>query len=243
VNVGDLLRFLALHDNQLEGRIPATMSNLQRLSHLDLSTNLLTGPIPLEMELLSDLTFLFLGANNFTKGVIPTWIYEHENLRELSLKSTRRTGEISELIGRLDQLVLLDLDDNELAGQIPESIGLLTNLQYLLLNRNDLSSAVPPELGKLEALRLLLLDRNSLTGDLGAVCNIESLEVAYVDCGTVSCSEDCCSCCTEGQPCHDFDLIPSTDPNWESNYTRQFFAFTNDLPFFQATDDEVVAPP
>jgi Leucine-rich repeat (LRR) protein len=121
--------------------------------HLDLSSNDLTGTIPIEMDELNQLTYLFLAKNDFTQGSIPTFVYTYKNLKELSLKGTQRTGQISQLIGLLDKLVLLDLDYNELTGAIPTEIASLNDLQFLLLNRNQLSQAVPAELSQLDKLR------------------------------------------------------------------------------------------
>jgi hypothetical protein len=50
-------------------------------------------------------------------------------------------------------------------------------------------------------------------------------------------SQLCCFCALLSR------RIPHADPNWELNYTRQFFNFANDLPAFSATDDDVIMPP
>jgi len=223
------LKFIALHDNILEGTIPSTIANLRRLSHLDVTHNRLTGTLPLEMERCSDMTYLFVGANNFKKRQsIPSFIYSMDKLRELSLKGSNLKGTISNVIGVLEDLVVLDLDNNELTGSVPSEIGLLTNLQFLLLNRNQLSSSIPSQLENMNQLRFLLLDNNHLFGDLTATCTTleETLNIVYVDCGEIICSEGCCSCCIDGQTCHDNNLISSIDPIWETEYKRQFFDFS-----------------
>lgn len=148
----DKLRFLALHQNRFTGSIPPTIGNLHKLTHIDLSNNRLTGRMPIEMEYLTDLTYLFLGANDYRRGKMPSWVYAMTQLKELSLKSTQRTGTISDVIGALDKLVLLDLDNNELTGPIPPDIGFLTNLEFLLLNRNDISSSLPIGMKNMESL-------------------------------------------------------------------------------------------
>lgn len=224
----DRLKFLAIHKNKLEGTLPSTIANLRRLSHLDITSNKLTGTIPKELEMLSDtMTYLFVGDNDYQEGSIPSLVYALENLRELSMKNSKLTGTISGVIGALDLLLVLDLDDNNLTGSIPNEIGMLTDLQFLLLNRNQLSSSVPGEsLANLEKLRFLLLDNNHLFGDLNPICGSDYLNVVYVDCGEIACLEGCCSCCMDGQACHDNGLVSNKDPVWEADYTRQFFDFS-----------------
>jgi Leucine-rich repeat (LRR) protein len=126
---------------------------LNRLTHLDLSGNQLTGDIPLALDNLNELRYLFLSENDFSSGEIPTFVYTFDKLRELSLKSTQRTGPISKLVGLLEKLILLDLDNNSLTGPIPTEIGELRELQFLLLNRNELTEDVPVQLGSLDKLR------------------------------------------------------------------------------------------
>lgn len=238
----DRLKFVALHSNKLNGTIPSTIANLQRLSHLDVTNNRLTGTIPKEMERQSDtLTYLFLGANDYQEGTIPSLVYALTNLRELSLKSSKRTGPIAGVIGALDSMLVLDLDDNRLTGSIPNEIGMLTNLQFLLLNRNQLSLQVPGDsLAQLDKLRFLLLDNNHMFGDLNPICGLKNLNTVYVDCGEIACLEGCCNCCTDGQACHDNVLISSHDPVWESGYTRQFFGFSegDGGRFYSNRDDD-----
>ncbi|KAL3924431.1 MAG: hypothetical protein SGILL_001053, partial [Bacillariaceae sp.] len=153
INLYDKLRFVALHGNKLSGLIPPTVANLHQLTHLDLSSNLFSGRIPVEMDYLTKLSFLFLGGNTFSPQKIPSWVYSMTDLRELSLKGSQLTGTISDVVGALGNLILLDLDDNKLTGPIPPDIGALTNLEFLLLNRNELSEAIPSELEDMSSLR------------------------------------------------------------------------------------------
>ena len=222
------LKFLALQNNALNGSIPSEIANLKKLSHLDLTRNQLTGMIPNDLELLHEsMNYLFLGANNYQEGPIPSFVYAMTQLRELSLKSSNRKGKISGIIGALSSLVVLDLDDNALTGSIPKEIGMMTDLQFLLLNRNQLSFEVPgQELAKLKDLRFLLLDNNHVFGDLNPICILDALTSVYIDCGEIACLEGCCTCCSDGSPCHDNLLITSHDPVWETGYSRQFFDFT-----------------
>jgi hypothetical protein len=146
-------------------------------------------------------------------------------LKELSLKRTQRSGTISSLLGSLDNLVVLDLDNNQLAGEIPKQIGSMTDLQFLLLNRNELNNTVPIEIGNLPNLRMALLNTNNVTGSLAPICQIPTIEVAVSDCLETSC-ECCATCCSSNENCHDYGEVAQHDPSWETNYQRTFFGFS-----------------
>lgn len=107
--VNNVLDYVSVHQNQISGPIPDSIVNLGALGHLDLSSNLLDGPMPPLFNNMTFLTYLFLAENNFAPGNIPDYgdmIY----LRELSLKSTGRTGSIPDFLAGMEELVLLDLD-------------------------------------------------------------------------------------------------------------------------------------
>jgi len=235
------LGFLALHENELAGKVPESIINLEVLYHLDLSQNAFTGDMPTDLP--SDLTYLFLAANDFKSGPIPDNYASLTALRELSLKSTNRTGPIPSLFATsLEDLILLDLDDNALSGKIPSFSGNQTmDLYALLLNRNQLTGTVPSSLRTLESLRLFFVDGNAVTGSLDeSLCSLPQFVDASgglpvtADCEEVDC--DCCTiCCVDddvtdgGEDCHDNDLVASTDPTWERDYRRPEFAFGDDL--------------
>jgi len=147
-----MYEFLALHENKLSSTIPAALGNIRSLKHLDLSANELVGEIPIELSQLNNLTYLFLANNGFDEGPIPPFVFGYDNLRELSLKQTRRTGTISGLIETMDKLVGLDLGSNGLSGTIPTEVANMQNLVFLLLNENKLSGSVPSQLGVLAKL-------------------------------------------------------------------------------------------
>lgn len=146
------LRMVALHKCQFANQaIPPSIANLN-LWHLDLSQNAFTGPIPSEIGSMLSLMYLFLAQNDFSPGPIPSWISGLTVLRELSLKTTRRTGIIPVDLGNLQQLILLDLDNNNLEGEIPASFGSLGGLNILTLNRNNLTGTIPDSFADLNSL-------------------------------------------------------------------------------------------
>ena len=107
--VNDVLEYVSVHQNQISGPIPDSIVNLGGLGHLDLSSNLLEGPMSPLFNNMAALTYLFLAENNFAPGNIPDY-GDLISLRELSLKSTGRTGSIPEFLAGMEELILLDLD-------------------------------------------------------------------------------------------------------------------------------------
>ena len=72
---------LKLDDNNLTGRIPASLANLSRLRVLNLNENNLIGKLPADLGHLTNLQRLYLSSNNLS-GEIP-WLLT--NLRELGV--------------------------------------------------------------------------------------------------------------------------------------------------------------
>ena len=82
-------------------------------------------------------------------------------------------------LGKLGNVLTVDLQLNELSGPIPPELADLANLEALSLAHNELSGRIPPELGNLASLEHLDLGRNALTGgippELGDLRNLLSL--------------------------------------------------------------------
>ncbi|KAF3326990.1 putative leucine-rich repeat receptor-like protein kinase [Carex littledalei] len=116
---------------------------------------------------------------------------EISRVTKLVLFSMDIQGTLSEEIGNLKQLQILDLSSNKklkgtlpgtlinlvnlnslklvncsFSGEIPEVLGNLVNLTYLALNANNFTGKIPPSLGKLVNLTWLDLADNQLDGPL-----------------------------------------------------------------------------
>ncbi len=109
---------LDLGANRLNGRIPAELSSLSRLSLLNVDRNRLSGKIPAGLGALSELRQLRLDRNQLT-GAIPAELGKLSNLRELILSFNQLSGTIPEGLGTLYELRALHLDNNQLSGAIP----------------------------------------------------------------------------------------------------------------------------
>lgn len=218
------LKFFAAQKNALVGNMDEIIG-LRALTHLDLSQNKMTGAIPDTIgDEIVGLNYLFLAENDFDAGKIPFSISNLFSLKELSLKSTSRTGVIPPIMGMMSELVFLDLDNNFLDGEIPNTLGSLTNLQLLLLNRNNLVNAVPSEFGKLAKLETLFLEGNALTGGLEFACN--SMPADYprdiiAQCSLCDTVPGCCTeCCQDGVTCNTNTHVADLDPIWQLSYER-----------------------
>ena len=164
------LKGLYLHQNQLTGEIPASLSNLTNLRELFLHQNQLTEEIP-SLSNLTNLRELSLWDNELT-GVIPD-LSRLTELRRVFLEQNQLSGEIPYL-SDLTNLQDLYLRGNLLMGEIP-SLGGLTNLQRLDLQDNQLSGEIPASLGTLDRLRVLSLKDNQLTGQIPDLASLQTL--------------------------------------------------------------------
>ena len=169
---------LHLGNNQLNGEIPAVLSNLTNLETLDLSENQLSGEIPRELGSLANLEWLELQDNQLS-GQIPTQLARMSRLQYLDRELNELSGEIPRELGSLANLEWLDLRDNQLSGGIPLELANLTNLRILWLGANELSGEIPAQLGSLASLESLGLGASRLTGEipleLGNLTNLEQL--------------------------------------------------------------------
>jgi Leucine-rich repeat (LRR) protein len=106
-------------------------------------------------------------------GHVPEWVWEQTGLETLVLAGNGLT-EVSERIGRLKRLRMLDLGHNQLT-RVPVALGDLDALtDFLYLHDNRLSS-LPPCLGRLTTLRYLNISENAFEALPEAVCGMSSL--------------------------------------------------------------------
>ncbi len=154
---------IRLDENNLEGRLHASIGMLDSLKFLLLSRNEITGEIPKEIGNLETLGSIWLNKNHLD-GALPAEISGLKKLTALNLSHNNLTEPIPPEIGEIDDLWLLYLDNNNLSNAIPKELFQLKRLLHLTLNNNNLSGFVPEEVGDLKELTLLHLSGNQLEG-------------------------------------------------------------------------------
>ncbi|CAN6566856.1 unnamed protein product [Malus baccata var. baccata] len=168
------LMYLNLSMSVFSGQIPSQISQLAKLSSLDLSWNQLNGPIP-SLGNLTHLTILNMSFNQLT-GPIPC-LGNLTHLTKFSLSTNQLTGQIP-FLGNLIHLTKFSLSSNQLTGPI-HFLGNLIHLTKFSLFSNQLNGSIP-SLGNLTHLTLLFLHSNQLTGPIPSLGNLTHLTELYL---------------------------------------------------------------
>ncbi|KAL5099773.1 hypothetical protein RYX36_004100 [Vicia faba] len=177
------LEVVSLSYNNFGGSLSSSIGNLStQLSRLYLGYNQIYGKIPLELGNLNSLILLNMQDNHF-EGRIPSSFRKFQKLQVLNLGGNRLSGEIPSFIGNLSRLYRLTLGKNMLEGTIPSSIGNCQNIQMLDLSKNNLRGVIPPEVFSISSLTIgLFLSQNFLSGslpdELGHLQNIVTIDVS-----------------------------------------------------------------
>jgi len=175
------LSYLVLNDNQLTGRIPASLNKFIELNTLDLSYNQLSGTIP-SLDSLRNLDVLAL-SNNQLSGRIPASFNNYNTQLEVLRVSNNNLGgtipslsnlnlsyidlSYNQFIGKLPSFENFHpsyayFENNQFSGKIPDSYGNFDGSEIDLSN-NNLSGAVPSFLNSRYLLDKLNLQNNQLT--------------------------------------------------------------------------------
>jgi len=125
--------------NNIEGTLPASMSDLGSLKILELSFNKISGELPKSFGKMSELEVLALNGNYIT-GEIPKSYGNMKNLKQLHLSSNQLTGQVPASLAGLDQLVVFNVFDNNLSGELPAQLAEIRTLREFMVAENDFSN-------------------------------------------------------------------------------------------------------
>ncbi|PNY01477.1 LRR receptor-like kinase resistance protein, partial [Trifolium pratense] len=180
------LTYFIMSYNQLYGKIPDWLVQLENLAGIGLAYNLLEGPIPVSLGSLQNIVTLELEGNRLN-GSLPDSLGQLSKLSRLDVSSNQLTGMVTEdhfsklrnnLTGRVplslsncSLLEVLDLGNNNLFGSIlgdlPPPLRNLSILETMDLGNNRLSGVIPTWFGKdFPFLRILILRSNAFSGEL-----------------------------------------------------------------------------
>ncbi|GJR17499.1 leucine-rich repeat-containing protein [Tanacetum coccineum] len=183
--LGDLpdLQTLVLKSNNFHGHIQPSStveSPFPSLRVLDLSYNGFIGQIPAKyfqnfnsmknvVKISTIPEYLNIDGNYFSfivavKGVDQYFPKISVDYTIIDLSNNTFEGQIPNVIGGLNSLIVLNLSHNCLTGLIPHALGNLTEIESLDLSWNQLSGEIPPSLARITTLEVLNLSQNHLVG-------------------------------------------------------------------------------
>ncbi|GJZ98121.1 leucine-rich repeat-containing protein, partial [Tanacetum coccineum] len=186
--LGDLpsLQVLVLKSNNFHGHIQpsATVdSPFPSLRVLDLSHNRFVGQLPAKyfqsFESMKNVVksntapeYLFIGFGKYysfvvaVKGVNQYFPQISDDYTIIDLSNNSFEGQIPNIIGGLNSLIVLNLSHNNLIGPIPHAVGNLIEIESLDLSWNQLSGEIPQSLARIKTLEVLNLSHNRLVGHI-----------------------------------------------------------------------------
>ncbi|MXO33635.1 hypothetical protein GFU95_01220 [Apibacter sp. B3889] len=162
VENGHVTKLSLEYFNNVKGKLPVSIKNLEYLSFLDLSLhndekdfwgtdwNVISG--------LKNLDSLDLKGCKI-EGPIPESWGELKNLKYLNIINSN-VSQLNSTIGNMENLIKLECYGNQIQ-ELPPSIS-KTKLEYLDLASNQLKK-VPKELEKIKSLKTVLLSNNSIS--------------------------------------------------------------------------------
>ncbi|XP_058742821.1 receptor-like protein 7 [Vicia villosa] len=161
------LRILDFSENNFQGPIPPSFSNLTHLTSLNLNWNSLNGSISSLLFTLPSLISLDLFGNDFS-GELPKSLSNLQHLISLDLSSNSFKGQIPDVfgIGGMTKLQQLDLSSNNFEGTIPSSLFNLNQLLTLHCSHNKLVGPLINNISGFQKVTDLNLDNNMLSGTI-----------------------------------------------------------------------------
>ncbi|ORY47904.1 L domain-like protein, partial [Rhizoclosmatium globosum] len=114
-------------------------------------------------------------------GTIPSIIGSLEHLTQLKLEDCNFVGSIPVDLFALKQLTLLNLNNNRLSGPVPSEIGKLTTLTELRLHQNSFNGPIPESISQLKHLEILNLSQNQFSGHIHWIGSFPHLSLLFID--------------------------------------------------------------
>ncbi|KAM3345275.1 hypothetical protein P3S68_024984 [Capsicum galapagoense] len=174
-------------DFALKGNISPLLFTLDHIQHIDLSfNNFMFSKLPVEISNLTKLTYLNL-SNSMFQDSIDMQFSNLTSLRSLDLSCANLVPDLSSITvsltlppkldsGSLDlvtmfsvpwsKLTYLDISFTRVGRTVPPSLSNSTSLTVFLADGCSIEGSIPPSITKLKKLRIMMLNDNDITGQL-----------------------------------------------------------------------------
>ncbi|VVA39693.1 PREDICTED: receptor [Prunus dulcis] len=181
------LQRLNLADNNFNySQIPTTIGNFPQLTYLNLSASVFFGQVPSQLSQLSKLSSLDLSLNldpfldegllSIRESDLRSLIRNLTTLEQLHLNFINISSTIPDSIANLSFLTSLLLRDCGLFGKFPARIFELQDLETLDVRSNQDLTGYLPEFNRSSRLVSLKLGGSSISGNLSSIRNLDSLQ-------------------------------------------------------------------
>ncbi|XP_048428525.1 receptor-like protein 3 [Pyrus x bretschneideri] len=161
----------------LSGFVSSAITNLTRLTHLNLSHNSLLGSLP--DDLLSSLPSLQVIDLSFNRlnGRFPPSSNGSSHLQIINLSSNFFNGTIPSSV-LVPSISIFNVSNNSFSGSIPMSNGSNhASLTFFDLSFNDFTDTIPPGIGSCSKLQVFRAGFNGLSGSLpNEILNLADLQ-------------------------------------------------------------------
>ncbi|KAI3688332.1 hypothetical protein L1987_82044 [Smallanthus sonchifolius] len=140
-----------------------SISKLDSLENLDLSTNRFFGDTLPFFGDKSNLDTIDLSYNNFSGN---TPINFPKGIRNLYLGGNKFSGNMAQDLTKLVNLRILDILENNITGDLQNTLPQIQTLEVLVQRNNSLQGYITSNIHNLTSLRILDLSHNNLTGSI-----------------------------------------------------------------------------
>ncbi|KAF3645026.1 putative CASP-like protein PIMP1-like [Capsicum annuum] len=165
-------------NNFMFSKLPVEISNLTKLTYLNLSNSMFQDSIDMQFSNLTSLSYGYLSSPNLR------WLEGLRRLRYLvltgvDLSKSSESFHWVKTISSLSNLISLQLSNCNISGRIPTAQLLnLTSLSTLEMSSNVLTSSIPDILSNLTTLSVLDFSGNDLDGHIPYLPQLEKLSVS-----------------------------------------------------------------
>lgn len=176
------LVLVRLVDNQLQGPIPSSIGSLQKLTYLGLDRNKLNGTLPDSLGQLSELSHLYVSFNQFTGMITEAHFIKTSKLKSLDLSFNSFKVNVSSNWVPPFQLRSLKMSSCALGPLFPAWLKSQKDVAFLHLSNASISGPIPNWFWDISShLRELIMHHNHLQGPLPNPISAAFASVLEVD--------------------------------------------------------------